>query len=136
MIMFYEFCHALELIEKSGKNGAKQRYLDVLWAKVCIAECDAASGKPLISRAERPHSSVMPPPFEITSAGFRQRAPFVSAPSSAALPISQRLACRYNMKQPTMAKLFLDVLQVQPMRRAELSPSSSSYFPQPPSSII
>ncbi len=37
MIMFYEFCHALELIEKSGKNGAKQRYLDELWAKVCIA---------------------------------------------------------------------------------------------------
>jgi len=23
------------------------------------------------------------------------------------------IACRYNMKQPTMAKLFLDVLQVR-----------------------
>ena len=33
-MLFFEFCHSLELIEKSGKNGAKQRHLDVLWDKV------------------------------------------------------------------------------------------------------
>ncbi len=35
MFMFYEFCHSLELIEKSGKNGGKQRNLDLLWEKAC-----------------------------------------------------------------------------------------------------
>jgi hypothetical protein len=34
MIMFHEFCRSLELIEKSGKNGSKQRSLDALWDKV------------------------------------------------------------------------------------------------------
>jgi hypothetical protein len=43
-MMFHEFCHALELIEKSGKNGAKQRNLDVLWEKVRAAVCQAAIG--------------------------------------------------------------------------------------------
>ena len=34
MLMFNEFCRALELIEKSGKNGSKQQCLDSLWQKV------------------------------------------------------------------------------------------------------
>ena len=52
-MMFHEFCHALELIEKSGKNGAKQRNLDVLWEKVRAAVCQAAIGASLTRDTSR-----------------------------------------------------------------------------------
>jgi hypothetical protein len=78
-MMFHEFCHALELIEKSGKNGAKQRNLDVLWEKVCAAVCQAVIGASLTRRAERSLPSVLPSPLEILAPRFRQRAPIVSA---------------------------------------------------------
>jgi hypothetical protein len=77
-MMFHEFCHALELIDKSGKNGAKQRNLDVLWEKVRAAVCQDVIGASLTRGAERSLRRVLPSPLEILAPGFRQRAPLVS----------------------------------------------------------
>jgi len=62
MIMFHEFCRALELIGKSGKNGSKQQNLDSLWLKVRgLQSALLLEVKSVL--AERPHTHFLLSPF-------------------------------------------------------------------------
>ena len=78
MLMFNEFCRALELIEKSGKNGSKQQCLDSLWQKVL-------QGTLLFKQhcsfffPERSHTIFLPSPVANAAAIIGQRTPVVSA---------------------------------------------------------
>jgi hypothetical protein len=110
MLMFNEFCRALELIEKSGKNGSKQHCLDSLWQKVLQSTLLFKQHCSFFSRTVAHHL----PAISCCECCCHHRTTNARRERASDCRAQQLLiAFRYNMRQPTMAKLFLDVLQVK-----------------------